>query len=753
VSQMVEVQQDAPAQPEERGPREGPRDAPARPFTSVFAAVKEPESGGADVCDGGRDTKTEATDDARPTDADAAAWFEKGRRLREKLREARTAALAAESGGEPSGNWEDGEMLCSGCGLWPANSDPVDGGEGGYCGNCWFEWEGALRRPPMPKHRQVLLVRTAKDQGLRLSKLPPLPLKTARPRAGDVTVVLDPSVRYQSFLGFGGAFTESAAKVFQKLSSKKQEQVLNAYFNEDSGLGYRFGRLHMTSCDFSDGEWSCCDKAYDMDLITFSVDRFQEAIFPMVRRAQEAGGKPLKLLASPWSPPAWMKASNEMCKRGDHLLDEFREVWSCYFVRFAEELKAEGLPLWGFTVQNEPENADAAWETCIVTAEEERDFVRSFLGPALEAAGFQDEPRIIVWDHNRGGMVDRARVIYEDPEAAKYVWGMGFHWYADPSYKNVQYVHDMYPDKHLIFTEGCQEGGTFLGDWRLGEIYGANIIEDLNHCTEAWIDWNLVLDENGGPNHKENFCSAPMIADTKRDCVLFQPSYYYIGHFSRHLQPGAERISCTIGGPLEGYEELYATAFFNPDATIALVVLNIGDQSVDFTLCIGGSAAWASAPEHSITTFTLLDGPHPAPVVLGTSGNAPSGPPPERDKYGIVGTWDDWGVVRDMAWDDETQCYHYRVQLTATGWESFQILLHGSWKMALYPGEADGCHHSGSRLCGPDDHGHGRNWTIGRHPLDRAAEGACYQIRLFLQPDGRAERVDWFRLGVTPGSA
>merc|ERR1712151_604190 len=207
--------------------------------------------------------------------------------------------------------------------------------------------------------------------------------------------------------------------------------------------------------------------------------------------------------------------------------------------------KAE-VDIWGISVQNEPE-ASQRWESCIYSAEDERDFVRDFLGPALEASML--DVRLLVWDHNRDGMFARAKAIYTDPEAAKYVWGVGFHWYGDPRFEswpdkagqlcfeNVQRVHELRPDKHLVMTEACQEGGPHVGDWQLGERYAENIIKDLNGWTEAWIDWNLLLDSKGGPNHAGNLCSAPIIADPKHDSLMFQSSYYYIGQFSRYIHP------------------------------------------------------------------------------------------------------------------------------------------------------------------------------------------------------------------------
>lgn len=294
---------------------------------------------------------------------------------------------------------------------------------------------------------------------------------------------------------------------------------------------------------------------------------------------------------------------------GGTLLPEFRTAWANHYVKFAQEFKDAGIPLWGFTVQNEP-HASTPWENCLFTAEAERDFVRDHLGPALETSGLR--LKLIVWDHNRDDMYTRAQTIYSDPEAAKHVWGLGYHWYGDPRYEfwparegmvlhdNVRKVHELRPDKHIIMTEACQEFGPRIGDWQLGERYAESIIKDLEGWLEAWIDWNLVLDERGGPNHVGNLVSAPVIYDTFREKLLFLSSYYYIGHFSRYIKPGAQRVACA-----SNRDSLEATGFINPDGTLVSVVLNQKDDDITFWLQVHGKSVETQAPAHSITTYIL----------------------------------------------------------------------------------------------------------------------------------------------------
>jgi glucosylceramidase len=217
------------------------------------------------------------------------------------------------------------------------------------------------------------------------------------------------------------------------------------------------------------------------------------------------------------------------------------------------------------------------------------------------------DKKIVVWDHNRDLMMQRASVIFDDPEASKYAWGMGFHWYEDwsggvPMYENVGRVHEMYPDKNLLFTEGCAEkfDTTRYGFWGLGEEYGRSMINDFNNGTVGWTDWNILLDEQGGPNHAGNFCFAPVHADTHSGKLLYTNSYYYIGHFSRFIRPGARRISATASR-----SQFLTTAFLNENGQVVVVVMNQSGKTVNYKLCIAGKAADAVSPPHSIQTLVL----------------------------------------------------------------------------------------------------------------------------------------------------
>jgi len=292
---------------------------------------------------------------------------------------------------------------------------------------------------------------------------------------------------------------------------------------------------------------------------------------------------------------------------GGKLLPEFYQSWANYYAKFIKSYEAEGIPIWGLTIQNEP-LAVQRWESCIYTAEEERDFLKNYLGPTLENEGLGSK-KIIVWDHNRDLLFQRANVILNDPEASKYVWGTGFHWYEDwkdglPMYDAVKFTRESYPDKNLIFTEGCNEKYNLERiineDPKLAERYGKSMINDFNNGVVAWTDWNILLDEKGGPNHVGNLCFAPVHGNTKNDELTFTNSYYYIGHFSKFIRPGAKRIASVSSS-----NALLTTAFKNTDGSLAIVVMNSSDKNLDYSITLQSKAAYLKALPHAMQTILI----------------------------------------------------------------------------------------------------------------------------------------------------
>ncbi len=388
-------------------------------------------------------------------------------------------------------------------------------------------------------------------------------------KVNKVDFVLDETKTYQEMIGFGGAFTESSAYNLIRISKEQREAAIKMYFDPVEGLGYNIGRVSIHGCDFSLNSYTYIEEG-DKELKTFDISRDEKWVIPLIKDAEKYAG-PIQLLASPWSPPAFMKTNNSMIQ-GGKLLPEYMDAWAKYYVKFIEEYRKHDLSMWGITVQNEPA-AVQRWDSCIYTGEEERDFVKDYLGPTMQNSSAKDV-KILIWDHNRDIMVERASAVLNDPEAAKYVWGTGFHWYVSEEFENVGKVHDLFPDKGLLFTEGCQEGGVHFNSWKTGERYARNMIGDFNNWCQGYIDWNLFLDNTGGPNHVNNLCDSPIIVDIWPMNLIKQSSYYYIGHFSKYVKPEAKRIELT-----NNHESLKATAFINKDNSVAFVVLNEEDTN------------------------------------------------------------------------------------------------------------------------------------------------------------------------------
>jgi glucosylceramidase len=424
-----------------------------------------------------------------------------------------------------------------------------------------------------------------------------------QPVETQICVFTNPDMKFQTFLGIGGALTDASAETFAKLPEAKQSELLEAYYDTKKGIGYTLARTSINSCDFSSGSYTYVTEG-DKELKSFSIDHDLKYRVPFIKKAIAAAGGKLTMFVSPWSPPAFMKDNNDM-SHGGKLKPEFYQSWADYYVKFIKAYENVGIPVWGMTIQNEA-MATQRWESCIYTADDERDFLKNYLGPTIQKEGMGDK-KIIVWDHNRDLMVQRANVIFSDPEASKYAWGMGFHWYeswtgGDKMFNNVRLVHEAYPEKNLIFTEGCPESFNpeIYKNWGLGETYGRNMINDFNNGTVGWTDWNVLLDETGGPNHVQNFCFAPVHADTRTGQLIYTNSYYYIGHFSKFIRPGAKRITSAASR-----SQLLTTAFINEDGKVAVIVMNMSNQKISYNLCIGHSAAEVKILPHAIQTIVL----------------------------------------------------------------------------------------------------------------------------------------------------
>jgi|TARA_B110000908_G_C10267645_1_gene466080 glucosylceramidase len=451
------------------------------------------------------------------------------------------------------------------------------------------------------KNKALQVYTTAKDTELRLTKTSDQIFKDkVQPLETEVAIFINPNKTFQKYLGIGGAITDASSEVFATLDNDQQNKLLQSLFGKE-GIGYNIIRTSIHSSDFGLGSHTYIEEG-DTDLKTFTIEKDKKKRIPFIKRAIELIKEDLVFYASPWSPPAFMKSNKNMLY-GGKLLPEFRQSWADYYVKFIKAYEKEGIPVWGLTIQNEP-MAIQRWESCIYTADEERDFLKNYLGPTLENAGLGDK-KIIVWDHNRDLISDRANTIFEDSEASKYAWGIGLHWYETwtgglPKYDNLKNINESFPSKNMLFTEGCAEGfdSEKLHFWPNAERYGNSIINDFNSGVVGWTDWNILLDERGGPNHVENFCFAPIHANTKTGELIFTPTYYYIGHFSKFIKPGAVRVSTTTSRTT-----IESTSFKNKDGKIITVVMNKTDSKVTYKLIVGNSESLLEIEPRAMQTI------------------------------------------------------------------------------------------------------------------------------------------------------
>ncbi len=404
-----------------------------------------------------------------------------------------------------------------------------------------------------------------------------------------------PEEKFQTITGFGGSFTESSAFLLNQLSKEKRAEILEAYFHEN-GAGYSLTRTHINSCDFSLGHYSYTPTA-DKNLDNFSVKEDMDDIIPMIKEAQEISKEGFKIIASPWTAPPWMKDNNDWI--GGKLLPEYYDTWALFFSKYLKAYNEQGINIWGITVENEPHGNGNNWESMHYSPEEMTYFVQNYLGPKLENEGYSDVV-LMGYDQNRAGIKEWAQSMYKDENTSKYFDGMAIHWYEstyDFFPEALQYAHQKAPDKYLIQTEACvdsevphwkddawywrKEATDWGWDWAPEDQkylhpkyvpvyrYARDIIGCLNNWVDGWVDWNMVLDQNGGPNWFENWCVAPILVNIESDEVYYTPLYYTMAHFSKYIRPGAQRI---------GFEnpdhKLMLTAVQNPDKSIVCVLFN-----------------------------------------------------------------------------------------------------------------------------------------------------------------------------------
>lgn len=454
-----------------------------------------------------------------------------------------------------------------------------------------------------------------------------------RPVTGDAperVFQIIPEQRFQEIQGIGGAFTESSAYVLQQMTPGARQAVLDAYFSPE-GAAFSLMRTHVGGCDFSLGSYNYAPVPGDVKLEHFSVKEDEDDLIPLIKDAQAVSRDGFRILSSPWTAPSWMKDNGHPF--AGHLLPEHYATFANYYARYIQAYAQHGIKIWAITPLNEPEGNGGQWDSMHMTPEEMATLVGQHIGPVFEREGI--DAKIFTFDQNRSSALDWAHRYFRDPEAAKYTVGTAVHWYSstvDYYPEVIRTLLDEQPGKMVMHTEGCIDAingvepmAWMEPDWywrrectdwgyrwappqdrhdhpRYAPFYryARDLLGGLQSGMSGWIDWNIVLDFNGGPNHVKNWCLAPVLCDPETDTVFKTPLYYAMWHFSHSIRPGAVRIGCP-----EMVLGLMGGAFQNPDGSIVVVLLNEEPTPMDYALQLRGKTLAGRIPGEALQTIVL----------------------------------------------------------------------------------------------------------------------------------------------------
>jgi len=452
-------------------------------------------------------------------------------------------------------------------------------------------------------------------------------VKATQPAPEALHITIQPKKTFQVITGFGGSFTQSTADILNRLSKANRQKIIEAYFS-DKGAAYSLTRTHINSCDFSLYHYAYNNIPGDTLLQHFDISEDRKGIIPLIKEAQQASAQGFRIIASPWTAPPWMKDNQQWI--GGKLLPQYYPAWALYFSKYFDAYKKEGISIWGITVENEPHGNGNNWESMLFSPKEMTDFVEHYLGPHLEKTGY-GAVKILGYDQNRAGLKEWADEMYRSATSSRYYGGTAVHWYEstyDFFGDALQYAHKKNPAKHLINTEACIDADTprwnddnwywskeatdWGWDWASEKEkylhpkyvpvfrYAGDIIGCLNNYVDGWIDWNMVLDKQGGPNWFKNWCVAPVIADPEKDEVYFTPLYYTLAHFSRFVRPGAVRI---------GFDNPDSTIMFtavkNPDGSVAAIVFNPSEKERAIRLTLEQQVIHTNIQPKAIQTIVI----------------------------------------------------------------------------------------------------------------------------------------------------
>ena len=457
-------------------------------------------------------------------------------------------------------------------------------------------WAGAPRAAEQPAPADVSVWITTAGHTRALA--PSAPARFAGRAAARPQIVVDDTQRFQEIVGFGASLTDSSAWLIQHMLDARQRDALlkELFGREGNGLGLSFSRLTIGASDFSRHHYSLNDTpdgTPDPDLKHFSIDQNRGDVIP-VARAMLAINPQLKIMASPWSAPGWMKDSNSLIQ--GRLLPQYYDAFSRYLLRYVDAYAAEGIPIFALTVQNEPDYEPKDYPGMRLNAPARARLIGDHLGPMIARRG--SGPLIFDWDHNWDKPEEPMGVL-SDPVAGNYVDAVAWHCYGGDVAAQSP-VHDAFPDKDAYMTE-CSGG-----DWEPVRSGGLPlqmkniIIRSMRHWARGALFWNLALDENNGPYAGGcHTCRGVVTIDSRTGEITRTDEYYALAHASRFVRPGAHRIASS--GPTDDLDNV---AFRNADdGSLVLLVSNSAMQPRRFSVAHGERRFAYTLPARSVATF------------------------------------------------------------------------------------------------------------------------------------------------------
>lgn len=382
---------------------------------------------------------------------------------------------------------------------------------------------------------------------------------------------LYPEIEYQAIEGFGGAVTEAVGQVYSLMNEKQRQEMIHEYFGKEI-MKYCMVRIPIDSCDFSVSHYEADSDEKDEKLENFSFLRVEKFILPVLDAAEKEHGKRIPIMLSPWSPPSFMKA-NRKRNQGGKLKEKYAGRWAEYICRYIEEFRNRGYLVAMLTMQNEPK-AVQPWDSCVYTPTEQKVFLKEYLYPALKEHNLTDI-EIYLWDHNKERAYEWVKEMLDD-EIRDMVAGVAVHWYSGDHFEAVRILKEQYPWLKILTSEACIEYTKFsnVTTLRNAQKYAHDLIGNINQGMNGFLDWNILLNEEGGPNHAGNHCEAPFMFDRQRRELSKKESLQYLWHFSHFIELGAKRIG------LSTYcQDVEATAF-KKDSKVILILLNRTDKDI-----------------------------------------------------------------------------------------------------------------------------------------------------------------------------